>query len=365
MKGLAINTGESNHFLDHMAPFCYLMQIPLLVTEEQCYESAKEYYPQITSLYIPYDEVDCHYLAQTYDTFFQTVLWRENLIRYFGVLQQKPLVFVRLIHGDSDKGYISESSKGFQFQEINLLYGPHSYDRFQKQEVLQHSLYYDFLGNFRLQYYQTFQPFLDEIIEEKVFSRLPKNQPTLFYAPTWNDEEKSTSFYDLAPRLVKQLPPHWNLIIKPHPFLEERDPAFYYQTISEEKKENILILENFPLIYPLLARCSAYLGDFSSIGYDALSFQKPLFFYDPYQRPLDHPSRCLHSCGVCLEASHLENLFPYLEDSYHFYPEALWEKQKKMYQYTFGEEQKFSVLRPRIEEVCHEAAKNCLHLKEA
>ena len=47
MKKAAIYFEHDPHLLDHIAPLCELLNMPLYISEEQDYVLAKQYYPQI------------------------------------------------------------------------------------------------------------------------------------------------------------------------------------------------------------------------------------------------------------------------------------------------------------------------------
>src|SRR5438105_1920604 len=73
------------------------------------------------------------------------------------------------------------------------------------------------------------------------------------------------------------------------------DPDHYYKVMPEKtSKHNLLFITDFPLIYPLLAKTDIYLGDVSSIGYDFLFFQKPMFFFNPFSSKKSSPQHVMH-----------------------------------------------------------------------
>jgi CDP-glycerol glycerophosphotransferase (TagB/SpsB family) len=79
--------------------------------------------------------------------------------------------------------------------------------------------------------------------------------------------------------------------VKPHPNTERK----YKIELTRTK---VRLLEHFPPIYPLLDRTDAYIGDMSSIGYDFLAYERPLFFLTKEKAdPLSNPSAFLMRCG--------------------------------------------------------------------
>ena len=141
-----------------------------------------------------------------------------------------------------------------------------------------------------------------------IFSSLSSMNRTLLYAPTWRDADQATTFFDEIETLICDLTPDWNLIVKIHPLLPQRDPSFYYRIAAlDDKRPNLIVVEKFPALYPILERVDAYLGDYSSIGYDALAFQIPLFFL----RREHLPDARLHHCGQIINPK--EGIFASIE----------------------------------------------------
>ena len=127
--------------------------------------------------------------------------------------------------------------------------------------------------------------------------------------------------------------------MKPHPFLELRDPAGFY-AIAElaEKKPHVFLLSECPLVYPILALADVFLGDFSSVGYDALAFQIPLYFF-----PTERPGR-LYQCGQIIDPS--KELYGQLEKH-----GELREAQRALYHYAFGPERDEESIRLQINQL--------------
>lgn len=185
---------------------------------------------------------------------------------------------------------------------------------------------YTHIGNFRHRYWRQNQAFFDSLIE-KTFP-LDPTKKTLVYLPTWDDGESSSSYFHHCEQIVKELSSHYNLIIKPHPNLLEQD----LKGISEELAENYPIFHapKFLPIYPLLDRADIYLGDFSSIGYDFLTFNRPMFFLNTQKRDASSDlGLYIFQCGK--EIDHTQKLLPQLQDP----QEELQSTRKQVYDYTF------------------------------
>jgi CDP-glycerol glycerophosphotransferase (TagB/SpsB family) len=327
MRLAALNTGPDFHLLDHIAPLACLLQMPLYIEEEKNFTLSSQYYPMVETHFLP--EIDHHlpFFAENYDTLFECKYWAPHLKRLFLDLYKKEMRLIFCSHGQSDKGYATPLLLPYSTQEYALVYGDLLKNMLSEMKVSTQLIY---TGNYRLLFYQMNRPFYDHLVEKEGFSRFPLNQKTVLYAPTWNDADGSTSFFKNADSLCSSFPDDWNLIVKVHPLLELRDPAQYYRIAAlVEAKPNRLLLSEFPLIYPLLARADIYLGDYSSVGYDFLFFQRPMFFLlNPHL-----PKGKLHACGTVLKRP--EDLMSEIEINRDFSTE-----QKNLYNHSFNTKNK-------------------------
>ena len=323
--------GLQEHHLDHIAPMAILMGIPLIVTEAYLEELALKYYPQLVTFCFDYPEIgeklvqefDVIISSMPRDLFDQIVFVAENL-------RQKRVLNIWCPHGNSDKGYASYFMEGLQKEEIALVYGQKMID-FMIQKKVYSQLYAAIVvGNYRYDHYQMCAPFYDSLIQKEIASKLKKGIPTVLYAPTWDDAENSSSFQGAIDLLIENVPNTWNLIVKPHPNTLEKmgDPDRWAD------KENILIIKDFPSIYPLLNFVDVYLGDFSSIGYDFLTFQKPMFFLNLNRRdPNTDKGLYLYRCGTVIEPENFEKVFSIIEKS----DASRYKKiQEEVYAHVFG-----------------------------
>ena len=345
--------GSAFHHLDHLAPFCLLLNIPLIVTEKKIEKAANYYYPQLVTFYKTAPEV-AYYVTSFYQIIFSS-LPQDLFDKIFFVTEQllkKKLLNIWLPHGNSDKGHQSFFMEGLKKEKIVLVYGKKMID-FLKEKKVSSSFYATVtLGNYRLAFYKKMRSFYDQIASEEVFDRLPKGEKTLFYGPTWNDAEKSSSLNMAWPHLLKALPSNWNLIIKIHPNMMHEfwqlEPLFE----KAKKYPNVLILKKFPPIYPLLSRSDIYLGDMSSIGYDFLSFNRPLFFLNQNKRDLKKDKGVyLFRCGTSIDPKDYSSIFSIIQSSLKKDPSSLQKRRQEVYNYVFGKEKNESEIQENIENI--------------
>ncbi len=308
MKGCAFIFDGNFHLLDHIAPLASLLNIPLIANDEDTAELAKTYYPEVETRLWPDIEFRLKELADEFDVLFNCQYWEPSFKECFRTLFHKEMHLVFCPHGQSDKGYQSPLLEYYKFQDTVLLYGNLLQEMLVELNIWDSLKAHARVGNYRLLYHQTHQARNNEWAKKVIFSKLNASNQTLLYAPTWNDADGATSFFRETERLLRELPSHWNLIIKLHPLLQQRDPALFYRLGAlEDQRPNFTVVHQFPLIYPILEKIDAYLGDYSSIGYDVLAFRTPMFFW----KTDSLPAARLHNCGQILIPS--ENTFHQIE----------------------------------------------------
>lgn len=350
-KGVALIGSEQPHYLDHLAPVCAIMDIPLVTIDEFTYQIATKYYPKIRSVLHDYVELTPEYLVSNYDVFYSSDMWGRNAIKSrFGryeALYEKRIRCVHCPHGFSDKGFYIEKCAD---EDIVLIYGQNMLDLLKIQGVLDKVGSYVISDNIRYTYFKQEIDFYEQILQKEVLSRFEKPQPIILYAPTWLDYEQSTTFFDAADTILSLLPNHYNMIVQLHPRLELDDAGLYYRILGKyESKKNILFLSQFPPIYPLLAHTDIYLGDLSSIGYDFLTFGKPMFFLNKEKRDSKTDRRCyLFRCGVEVFPEQYAQLYDIIAASLPTDTERFAAVRAEMYTYTFGSERPFSAIKQDI-----------------
>ena len=164
------------------------------------------------------------------------------------------------------------------------------------------------IGNYRLEYYKLFKTHFDKIVKKEVLQKLFPYKKNILYCPTWKDIENSSSFDNYFHLILKEAATKYNLIVKLHPNLVETHFSQIEILKAKYEKKGLLFLDNFPLIYPLLNITDIYLGDFSSIGYDFLYFQRHMFFLQPQNKILQSD---IFDCGYLIDNT---NVFETIEN---------------------------------------------------
>jgi hypothetical protein len=344
-NAVSLLTGPHTH-LDHLGVFSHLVGIPVIVTEPETLTLAQIYYPQIDVSYKDFLELSSKYLV---DNFSVIVHSGRKMTGYFtdmiSTFHEKKLRFVYCPHGNSDKEYTLKLEEQ-PLQDIVFVYGNHMLDLLKENGAIQKINKTLFLGNYRYTYYKEHQAFYDNLAEEKLYKKLSKGKKNLLYAPTFTTAEYTSSYFEKCALLIEQKPRDWNLIIKPHPLLEINDPAkVWHLLLKYEDREDIIFLTDFPPIYPLLQKCDAFIGDFSSVGYDFLTFNKPMFFFAPKEPISSSRGLFLHQCGMQIPEENLSNMYGYIEKGFEENIERYSSPRKRVYEYTFEKDVCYAKIR--------------------
>jgi len=349
-RGVGLNPHNNSRLTEHLAPICVLLDMPLLLLDEKCCVTAERLYPGLKTLYVHWEELSPEYLIENFDVFFQSEPWnRERFYKTFQELEKKYGKIVRNIHcphGFSDKLYWLAQCV---LEDITLVYGDNMLDMFKEMGLFHCLNAYVKTGNYRYVYYLQHKEHFDRIVEEEVWSKFSQERPTILYAPTCNDVDQNTSFLDANP-IFEKLPSSFNLIVKIHPVLEETDPQALYRTMGQyEKNKNIVFVKDLSLVYPILARSDIYVGDMSSVGYDFLTFNRPMFFLNQKKRDSKKDRNLfLFRCGVEVQPEQYSEIYSIIESALPFDAERFSRIRKEVYQYTFGDLVPFPELKKAI-----------------
>ncbi|MFA6119641.1 MAG: CDP-glycerol glycerophosphotransferase family protein [Parachlamydiales bacterium] len=294
-KFAALIYGDNLHYLDHLAPLCFFLNIPIVINEKTIFELCRQYYPDVLAVHVEDLKIN-YYIVENFDCII-TCITKELFDKDFRLQQDlldKEIEIIWTPHGFSDKGNTCPFFESLKNSKKIFVYGKKMINVLKEKKVLDTIKNYYEIGNYRVLYYQKFLSFYRKIIKERINDKLPKNNINILYAPTWDDFEKSSSFWNNFELLFNDLPQDYNLIVKLHPNLIKKNEIRILLLKERENKKNILFVDDITMIYPLLDYADIYLGDFSSIGYDFLYFNKPMFFLPPANNGL---YSSLYECG--------------------------------------------------------------------
>jgi CDP-glycerol glycerophosphotransferase (TagB/SpsB family) len=199
-----------------------------------------------------------------------------------------------LPHGLSDKGWKSPFFEALQSEDLLLVYGQRMRDVLKEKNI---SLPQLSIGNFRKEFYLQHRSFYDALLPDR---------RAILYAPTWEDGEQNGTFWHAFPKLIEQIPQDKHLFVKVHPNTQRK----YAHQLEQFPKGSYTWIENFPPIYPLLNKTDIYIGDMSSIGYDFITFHRPLFFLRKEKTdPAQDPSAFLMQSGTQITLDEIPTIY--------------------------------------------------------
>lgn len=337
IKGLGILTGARSSFLDHLVPLCHLMNIPLYCTDRWVAELADIFYPPLEQIKTPN--------LKDYSTFFyvQPARTAHGSFYFDTLLYQGKARSVCGLHGNSEKNLDTFWVERLTDEDLVLLYGEFLIQSLKEKGVFSRMPSCVVTGNYRQTFYEKHREFFDQICQSHLFST---KKITVLYAPTWTYPDRrerwNSSFFDVYPYVLDHIPDEFQVLVKLHPFY-----FYLYPREVEELKERysanaaIHFLDEIPLVYPFLDKVDIYLGDYSSVGYDFLFYNRPLFFINSEKKT------ALSQCGKVLSISELPYLYQILRKETQ---EDLSSIRKAFYHHAFAPSKPFDLLRKEIEE---------------
>lgn len=209
----AISTGPVTH-LDHLAPLCEALAIPLIVTEPDHEELAQIFYPMIDVEYRPLQQLHLDYLAQWEGIVTCGKFWAVELGPVLRLIKGANVRFLFAPHGHSDKEELLASPTP---QDIDFVYGPRMKRLRNNSKAIE-------MGNIRRAFYLKHKGHFDKLAAPY----FQTEKQTVLYAPTWESRATPSSFFDRIDEIVSLLSKEYHLLVKPHPLLEENNPSFYH-----------------------------------------------------------------------------------------------------------------------------------------
>lgn len=351
-KMIAVNYEKQFHHLDHIAVIAILMNIPLKTWSSLCESITREYYPEIDTFHFESLPENKTYLMSR-DVIFDAICWTKDDMdardTYFNEAKKvgKPIKHVHCPHGFSDKAYWFDLCIE---QDYFLVYGQNMLKMFEERNLLEKLPPYVITGNYRYQYYLKHKDFYQEIVNREIFSFFKNKGPIVLYAPSYNYLDKDTSFFDAIDTIIEHLPKHYNLLVKMHPDLIGKTNSVAFSRVISKylNRENVFWLNNYPLVYPILDKVDIYLGDTSSIAYDFLAFNKPLFFLKQQDRKKEIDRGQRFNLGTVITPENYNSIWKIIENTLPIDQEKFGQIRAETYHFTFGNPKPFEEVRAEI-----------------
>lgn len=315
IEAVALHTDFRSGFVDHIAPVCVHFDIPYLFLDPIACERALKYYPELDARCAHANDLIPEVLSKNYKALLitQPCSSYENMYSIF------------VPHGNSDKGHSCNALFEFEKPDLVFVYGKRMLALLEEKKVQMKD--YVVVGNMRYHYFQKHRSFFEKIIEDEVLRHCERGKKRILYAPTW--DQYDGTFFEAYEALFDNLPDEYQLIVKLHPYLLELHLGMIEKIKGKyEKKKNLLFLDEMPLIYPLLDKIDVYVGDTSSVGYDFLAFDRPLFFLNKHGKEKQF---FLERCGTTLYPEEFKELYDKIENEKRSFSKT----RQDVYEYTF------------------------------
>ncbi|MBI5273804.1 MAG: CDP-glycerol glycerophosphotransferase family protein [Chlamydiales bacterium] len=320
--------GNYPQLIDHIAPFCCINTIPLFATEQDIVSAIEKYYPHTNvhlvsyanfpTITLGFDEIiSCHWTCNLKQIYFLAE-----------ILLKKEISTIWLPHGMSDKGFNHSLKQLLKDEKKAFVYGSK-----MKQELFIENEHVSCVGNFRYKYFNEHASFYHQTTQ--ALWKIDKKKKNILFAPTWVDANYKDAFFSACDTLCKELSHDYQLWIKLHPRTEKE---YEYHILQlKETYTNCIYLENIPFIYPILQFIDLYIGDYSSIGYDFLLFDRPMIFleFDPNVAK-NNKERALHQCGATLPSANSHLIGHIAQDALCNTSSHLSLIKKNLYQYSYS-----------------------------
>lgn len=311
-SSIAVLPGPRVSFLDHLAPLCAHFKVPLHCTDPWVITCAEQFYPNL--------EIVTGDLS-SYNNFYTVEPCRihRDLIKFGDTLIRGKVKTIAGFHGNPDKFRTRFWIERYADEDVVLIYGQHLIDYLKEKGVWHRLKNTISIGNLRYAYYKEHQTFFDTAIKPHLL--FEKKKPILFWAPTWSFTSScdDSPFFALYAAIFEALPDAYQMVVKLHPFMFHLHPEKITHII--ESYSHIHFIGEIPLVYPILNQADIYIGDYSSVAYDFLVFDRPLFFLGERTQPwgvkITDPKRLFHEIEK---------------------PDRLSKARKAAYAYVYGEE---------------------------
>ncbi len=315
--------------LDHLAPLSYYFDIPLVCFDPKILEMAQKYYPSLNIRYEESMEKSVLSYLQEYDLILHSMLsWSTLAISLREILGRPECRIAYMPHGNSDKKRVMQDPH--LKHDIFLVYGNHMLEMLS-EKIKKGDIHTAIpIGNLRARYYVDHKDFFDQIAHQEIPITLGKK--TVLYAPTWEDGENRFCFFEEAEKLCTALSQTFNLLIKPHPHIEEKYPVEYFLLKSRCEEKGVQFVEDFPHIYSLLSKVDLFIGDTSSMAYDFLFYDRPIYLVASAGKTL------LEGCSFKLPSDEGQ-ILPFIIETLERNQKELSLERNQLFSYSFATEE--------------------------
>ena len=268
-KSVGVVPGPRTSFLDHLIPICHLMDIPIHCSDSWVETCAHNFYPKTNVISGHLSPFDTYYVVEP-------CRLHEKSIQFDHFFKKGKATTVAGFHGNPDKFRKDFWIERYVNEDFILIYGDQLVDYFKEKGVWNRLKNVVRIGNLRYAFYTQHKTFFDKVCRPYLFP--DRKKQTIFWAPTWSFGHTcdDSPFFDICKEVFNTIPSDYQMLVKLHPYTFRLFPEKVAQL--KQTYEQVCFIDEIPLVYPFLNQADIFLGDYSSVAYDFLAFNRPLFF---------------------------------------------------------------------------------------
>jgi len=296
------------HHIEHLAPFCDLLQCPMAILSVDAWHALSDY-PGIVALDRRDDKTAAEFLC--HDPKARDDLSSVNLVLYSHLFSRKRLTDIFSFRGSRPPrvlycphGYSEKQqrwSSRAASQDISLFYSSLGLRQLHHWGVRRDLSDHLVVGNYRHIYLAKHRNFYDtHPMVSQLREARKRGLIVIVYAPSWDDAISTCSISRMLPILANSPLAGCALFIKPHP-LSSFNHLQEIEDLSTQRP-NIHLLRS-SLTLPLLEQTDVLIGDMSALAYDFLRYGRPMIFINGASgAATDQSKSMLFECGVIFDA---------------------------------------------------------------
>ncbi|KKL70303.1 hypothetical protein LCGC14_2106240, partial [marine sediment metagenome] len=154
-KAAALIYGDNPNYIDHLAPLCHYLKIPLLTNIEEIFDFTKKYYPNVDVKHIENKDVN-FYVVKNFDNILACTpknMFDTEFRLHQDVLNKEINIFW-CPHGNSDKGRTVFFMEALKDASNVLVYGDKMIDFLKNNAVVDFVSVYDHLDLYTIEFHK-------------------------------------------------------------------------------------------------------------------------------------------------------------------------------------------------------------------
>ncbi|GAB4186959.1 MAG: hypothetical protein Tsb0015_05210 [Simkaniaceae bacterium] len=251
--------GTSQKSLDHLSSFSAYLSLPLYLADKELFQNIHNQYPNLDCRYYTEEEIATSFLQE--NDAAVTALpsnMLNNIFEFSQNLLNKKLLSIWFPEN------LPESSFSSDQEMASLATGQLAYAALRKMQIEKILI----VGNIKYAFYAENKDFYETKLQSRL-KALNKKLFTIFIASSWMTD---FDFFQFIKEKIK----NYNFII-PVNSLQIKANTDLQNFINDFTDfSNILFIQDFIPMHPLMAQSDIYLGEINELAYDYLIYDNPI-----------------------------------------------------------------------------------------